>query len=193
MPSYSVIDNNIPIDHKNWVIAIMRKPQGDNPEHAFLMVEGETSFGKVILKRYDLFVDENSLSNKVKALIYIKPEVVTEQADARTALLDDLLKGEEVYSISWSITRSQAELLHQDILQDKSNPPDYQVSGDKSLVAKSSSNEGHSCFTWAREKLHNLNDPRVQLPEKYTDFIAAKTSRYIKGNPEPSSLKCQIM
>jgi len=191
MPSYSVIDNNIPVDQDNWVVSIMRKPEGENPEHAFLMVEGQNNFNKTILKRYDLFMDKDS-SDK-KALIYIRPETVVDTADAKTALLEDLLKGEEVYAVLWSITKAQAKSLHDDILKDKANPPKYQVSGDKSLVAKSSGNEGHSCFTWAREKLHNLNDDRIQLPEKYTDFIATQTSRYIKGNPEPTSKGCRMM
>ena len=108
------------------------------------------------------------------------------------ALLENILNGEEVYSISWSITKQQATALHNDILKDKENPPTYQISGDTSLVAKSLSWEGHSCFSWACEKLHNLKDERIIIPKKYTDFIAAKTSLYIKAKNHDSE-KCSLM
>ncbi len=187
---YSTLDENIPIDHDNFVVSILRKPNSENSEHAFLIVEAISSFNTMILRRYDLFIDKESAEGK--ALIYIKPEVIVDAKDAKTALLEDILRGQEVYSISWSITKQQATALHNDILKDKQNPPTYQVSGNTSLVAKSISIEGHSCFTWAREKLHNLEDVRIRLPEKYTDFIAAKTSLYIKGKNHVSG-KCSLM
>ncbi len=187
---YSTLDPNIPVDQLNFVVSILRKPNSENPEHAFLMVEAISSFDKLVFRRYDLFIDKDSADRR--ALIYMKPEVVVDVKDAKTALLEDILRGEEVYSISWSITKQQATALHNDILKDKANPPKYQVSGDASLVAKSSSVEGHSCFTWAREKLHNLEDERIRLPEKYTDFIGAKTSLYIKGANHNSG-KCAVM
>ncbi len=188
--AYSVLDPNILIDQHNSVVSILRKPDGADAEHAFLIVETLNSFGGMVLRRYDLFFDKESAEGK--SLIYIKPEVIIDLEDARVALLEDILRGEEVYSISWSITKQQVIGLHNDILRDKANPPRYQISGSTSLIAKSSSAEGHSCFTWAREKLHNLADDRIRLPEKYTDFIAAKTSFYIKGVNRTSG-KCVLL
>lgn len=187
---YSVLDANIVIDQENSVVSILRKPNSEQPEHAFLIVEALSSFNQMVFRRYDLFI--NKESSEGRALIYIKPEVVVDLQDARMTLLENILKREEVYSISWSIIKQQANALHTDILRDKANPPKYQVSGDSSLIAKSSSAEGHSCFTWAREKLHNLEDERIRLPEKYSDFIAAKTSLYIKGT-NPSLGKCVLL
>lgn len=187
---YSTLDPNILIDQHNSVVSILRKPNSENAEHAFLVVEVLSSFDKMVLRRYDLFIDKENAEGK--ALIYIKPEVILDLQDARITLLEDILKGEEVYSISWSITKQQVIALHNDILRDKANPPKYQISGDASLIAKSTSVEGHSCFTWAREKLHNLADERIRLPEKYTDFIAAKTSFYIKGANHTSG-KCVLL
>jgi len=182
MSQYSVFDENIPVDQDNFAVAIMRKPEGTNPEHAFLMVEGRDKQGIGFLRRYDLLLD--SESNENKALIYIKPEKKFHPQEAQHVFHNDFLKNEEVYSIAWSITCEQAFELNEDILIDMKSPPNYQVSGDQSIIAKSFSKEGHSCFSWAREKLHNLNDERIRLPGKYSDFIASKTSLHIKGGEQ---------
>ena len=55
---YSTLDQNILIDQDNAVVSILRKPDGKNSEHAFLIVEAISSFGKSVLRRYDLFVDK---------------------------------------------------------------------------------------------------------------------------------------
>jgi hypothetical protein len=50
----------------------------------------------------------------------------------------------------------------------------------------------HNCFTWAREKLHNLKDPNIQLSEKSTDFFGAKTSFYLP-DPAKENSRCSTM
>ena len=179
MLSYCVFDDNIPIDDDNFAVGIMRKPEGKNSEHAFLVVEGRDPSGNTIFRRYDLFIDQNSTEGK--ALIRIQPDLVCPVGEAKERFANDILNNEEVYNLAWSIDKQQAESLHEDILKDRDNPPVYQVSGDKSLIAKSSSKEGQSCFSWARHKLHNLKDERVRMSEKYSDFIGAKTSLYLTG------------
>jgi len=181
MSQYSVFDDNIPVDQDNFAVAILRKPDGKNPEHAFIMVEGRDKDGSGFLWRYDLFIDSGNKENR--ALIN-RIEKKFQLDQAQSVFKKEILKDEEVYGLAWSITYEQAVELNEDILNDQKNPPIYQVSGDKSLIAKSSSNEGHSCFSWAREKLHNLKDERIKLPPKYSDFIASKTSFHIRGGKE---------
>jgi len=190
MLNYCVFDDNIPIDEDNFAVGIMRKPNGKNSEHAFLVVEGRDFANNAILRRYDLLIDKNSPAKR--SLIRIQPEIICSGEEAETRFEDEMMNNEEVYKRAWSITKQQAELLHEDIRKEQTTPPIYQVSGDKSLIAKSSSREGQSCFSWAREKLHNLKDDRIQLPEKYTDFIGAKTSLYIPGNKKEPATVCSI-
>jgi hypothetical protein len=188
---YSVVDDSLPVTRDHWVVSIARKPDSGNPEHAMLTLEGVNANGQIILRRYDLFMDRDS--KEEKALINIKQQVVAPRA-ARYIFLNRFIKGEALYAHTWTITRAQANALHAEIERDQANPPQYQVSGDRSLIAKSYKKEGHSCFSWARAKLLNLNDNRIRgdLYPKMTDFIAAQTSRYIKG-AEQSKGYCLVM
>lgn len=60
---------------------------------------------------------------------------------------------EGCYGASWIITPEEADSLHAQVEKDQVNPPGYQISGESSLFAKSSSQSGHNCFTWARAKI----------------------------------------
>jgi|GEM_PF-2580360 len=173
---YSSAESKLPVTYEHWAISVMRKPYGKNPDHAFLVIEGINQFGRGLLLRFDLVDNEEKPGY---ALIVDKTFQNIDPKEMKTVFCKDLMKQEKVYCKSWSITHTQALSLIQDIQQDKIKMIKYYVSGDKSIFVKSTSNDGHSCFTWAREKLHNLNDERIQLPEKWTDFIAAKTSFYI--------------
>lgn len=179
----SVIDKKLSIKKDQWVVSILRKPNGSNPEHAFLIVEGANSFNQGIIRRYDLFVDRD---NKKKSFINIK-ESEWLKSDEREEQLNLFLGGENVYARSWQICEEEAKTLHKNVIGDSTNPPDYQLSGNRSLVAKSSLHEGHSCFTWAREKLLELNNPKIDIEIKIKDFIAAQTSLYIQPSTDQAS------
>lgn len=186
---YSVIDNNIPVSNAQWVVGIARKPRGKNPEHALLLVEGRNSFGQAILRRYDLFDSDSK-----PGIATISTKNLNVDSDNAASILDTLLAGDDIYVQSWGITDTQADNLHLDVLQDSKRTFNYQVSGDKSIFAKSTSHEGHSCFSWAREKLLNLNDPRmVSIQADMGDFVVAQTSRHIKSSPQPVSGNCLTM
>lgn len=181
----SEVDDNFLISYETWVVSIMRKAEVGNTEHAFLMVEGINQFGKSTVRRYDLVIHDD---RKNYSQILILPPDDT-QAEVKTVA--NLTKGDKCYYQSWIITREQAAQLHKNILRDKdiANSPEgirYFVSGDQSLIGKSSLKQGHSCFTWAREKLIEIEDNRKtftkNLKPKITDCIAAKTSLYL---PKP--------
>jgi len=177
---YSTADSKIPITYDNWVVSLLRKPTGKNPDHAFLVIEGVNQMGKGLLVRYDLVDNEKEQGY---ALIVSKflPEI--EPNEMKFAFCKELMKQEEVYCKAWSISRQKSLLLFQDIEQDRTKKIKYFISGKNSIFVKSMSIDGHSCFTWAREKLYNLDDERIKkgIPEKWTEFIAAKTSFYIRG------------
>jgi len=190
MLNYCVFDDNIPIDEDNFAVGIIRKPNGKNSEHAFLVVEGRDSANNAILRRYDLLVDKNSPEGR--SLIRIQPEIICSVEETKKRFENEIVNNEEVYKRAWSLPKQQAELILEDIRKEQTTPPIYQVSGDKLLIAKSSSREGQSCFSWARQKLHNLKNDSIKLPEKYTDFVGAKTSLDIPGNRKEAATGCSI-
>ncbi|MEM7361681.1 MAG: hypothetical protein AAF335_01570 [Bacteroidota bacterium] len=188
---FSTADSRISISHYIWAVSIMRKPNTYNPDHAFLMVEGITNDGYGIIRRYDLVKKGESGFSKI---------IKKEQASIGIGEMKNMfslffLKQDTFYCKTWNIRKEQATSLDQDIVSDTHKEIRYCVSGDKSLLAASMNSSGHSCFTWAREKLHNLEDERIELPEKVTDFLGAKTSFYIgsNGDSTETSDNCIIL
>ncbi len=181
---YSTVDPRIPITYYHWVVSIMRKPYGDNPEHAFLVLEGINKAGKGVLKRYDL-VENRTNPEYADILDRSLDDVDPEQMGL--VFRRDLMKQATFYHQSWSISYEKVQILIEDVDGDKRKRIEYCMSGSESLYAKSSYNNPHSCFTWAREKLHNLEEERIRLPEHWTDFLAAKTSFYISDTGKEQS------
>ncbi len=193
MTVYSVAEPRIPITYDNWVISIMRKPNGKNPDHAFLVIEGINQFGKGLLIRYDL-VDNKSKPGL--ALIVDKPLYNIEPTQLKVTFCRELMKQETFYHQSWSIPYAQAQALIADVNRDKEKVIEYCVSGSESIFAKSTHTNAHSCFTWAREKLHNLENEKIQLPGNWMDLLVAKTSFYINGSdkePRKERSSCSVM
>jgi hypothetical protein len=88
--------------------------------------------------------------------------------------------------LAWGVTQDQRDRLIQDIEEDKKDPPLYGVSGDLAKF-NSDSRRKHNCFTWAREKLVNLQEDEIsnKLEPMFTDWVAAKTSFYLPDYPPP--------
>jgi len=125
----SVLDpeNRLPIDPKNWVVAIVRKPKGRNPEHAFILVEGIDEADNVTLRRYDLFMDE---ANSEKFKINMKEDKFSyTDNDVRKKLLD-FIGREEVSGKCWSIKVRDADKLEAIVKDSKNNPGKYNLLGD---------------------------------------------------------------
>lgn len=191
----SLVDNTLNINKNTWVVSIVRKPEGttNNPEHAFLVVEGIDNTNNVFVRRYDLFMDQSREGYAVIALKE-KSGLPSEIERKFNSMMynDPQWAGAELYYKSWQIKREQGECLHQEIIQDMQNPPRYRVSGDRSISGYSNtgpSQKGDSCFTWARRKLWNLDERmKNDLPSEYRDLIASITSRYIGPKEEAKGL-----
>ncbi len=176
--AFSVVSSKLPILYANWMISLLRKPSGKVPEHVFLLIEGLDQFGKGILGKIEL------VNNKEKdgyALIVEKCLHDVSPNDLKNVYLKDIVEHYEVYSKSWSLPRSKVQLLLEDIEKDKQKVFKYAYLGNRSVFTKSSSVQGHNCFTWAREKLFNLNEEKIKrdLPEKLIDWFAANPNYYL--------------
>jgi hypothetical protein len=178
------------ISPDGWVVSLLRKPEGRNPEHGFIMVEGMNSTGQIVLRRYDFVIDE---SKERQGQVVIKEETV--ERKAATAVFQKVfLRNDSVHAMCWDITPAEAKQLHDSVLESRTHPPQYFISGDRAvsgMSAYSTRNPGHNCFTWAREQLRGVTD-RIQIPDKMGDFIAARTSVYVTGEKEPGT-SCKIL
>ena len=96
------------------------------------------------------------------------------------------LAGVTVGAQSWNIAPDLAKQLISEIEEEKLAIEEgrktirYLIQGNKNISDKSSSRNGHSCFTWAREKINNLGDENTRVEELYTDWVVALPSFYIK-------------
>lgn len=144
MPHDSLLDpdNELPVDEDTCVVSLLRKPESDNPEHAFLVVEGENSFGKIIFMRYDLVIDEASDDNKYK--INIRPGnepegklTYEDVAAARVGLIQTVLQDRNTVGRIWSIAKTKALALHNNVLKCIEDPGTYNLFGIDATIPKS--------------------------------------------------------
>lgn len=185
------------IDDKVYHIGLFRKPEGKSPEHAFIVVQGRTAStpSRAFFKRYDLVVDQE---NEGKSLILYKAYLPDGQDEKsiQESFYETVLKGDKVYAISWNISAVASKKLHNAIMADKKNPPNYSLSGYRSTAnsSRSETNKGHNCFSFARHHLLAVQ-PKVkaQLDYSWTDIIAEKTSWYVVKAPEEKTGICCIV
>ncbi len=144
MPHTSLTDPNaeLPIDEDTWAVSILRKPKGSYSEHTFIVVEGENQFGKIIFCRYDLVIDEDSPDNKYK--IIIKPSgdcqegyAYDDASLAREGLINTLLRKQDIVGFTWSIAKSKAKLLANNIAQSAKDQGSYSLFGLDAVIPKS--------------------------------------------------------
>jgi len=177
------IINEVNLSDTTYTVAIMRLIGSRNEEHAFLLIEGLKS-----IKRIDLFIDT---AKPDYSTIEIKEETIEgkERKEVKNTLAKMLKNIKSNWRfLAWDITQEQHDQLIKDIMNDKANPPKYAVLGDRSTGYKSkdsTSETRHSCFTWARQKLLNLNEDAInkELAPMVTDLIGGKTSLYLDTTP----------
>ncbi len=208
----SLIDSSKMVIYPNQcVLSLIAKAKGKNPEHAFIIVEGLVDHEKFFYRRYDFVVKDvnKSALKKGPGLVILKEDIKTYSdydEDQRTRyfwtfIMKDSELEEGCHGASWIISPAEAQMLHDAVLADEKNPPEYQIMGENSIIASSSFQSGHNCFSWARTKIKNLtNNQNIQhddrLQPKLPDFIAARTTLYLKppsDTPEPVSPSCMIL
>ena len=205
----SLLNNNFEVTQSVWVVSLLRKPHGSNPEHAFIIVQGSYESGRTLLRRYDLFISSESKEYD----IYIKESNVAQVLSEKT-LIQDFLRYEQVQGIHWQLSCEKGEELHQLVKasKDQLNRP-YNMSGDVATAPKTAPNSdekshgflssnpvskiigdtifspsGHSCFTWAREKLRDLQLEHItrSLPTKIEEITMSIPSRLLQNEKECS-------
>lgn len=204
----SIVDRSRSIYEDQWVVSLVAKPQGRNPEHSILLIEGIVA-DKCIFRRYDYVVGEPvepkagaanlvNLIKRKKGLVVIKEKECdfSDPLDERkqffwAMIMKDQSMDEGCEGLSWALTDAQAEALHQAAIESQNNPPDYQISGNHSFFASSSSQTGHNCYTWARKLLIDLNHPDIKndarMKTSLGDLLAARTTSHIAPEEKQSS------
>ncbi len=207
----SLLDGDLEVTQSIWVVSLLRKPAGVNPEHAFIVVEGSREEGRSLLRRYDLLVGDNTKEYE----IFVK-ELDVAQSLARKTLMNDILKNEDVFGKSWQLGSEKADELHQIVDASRRQPERiYNILGEVATAPHTAPNSkeenldrisstptsallahgiltapGHNCFTWARAMLRELKLKHIteSLPTKSEELVASITSRLLSE----SSSRCRV-
>lgn len=187
----SEIDKSRIIVDESWVLSIVRKLDGVHQEHAFLILEGKQDNKSLIF-----FIDlvGNPIlpglgDGKIRVCPYeggLMDEDLVFQCDRK---MMDIRKGDRISSTSWNISKELAKTFVETVIKEKEMPPKFNILGNRSILAggtgfSSSVSTGHNCFTWAKEKIRNLNDPNIAIIEDdLTSYIFSRTSQLLV-NPQ---------
>lgn len=184
----SELDKTYKIDANKWVLTMARKPVGAHPQHAFLILEGVKGGKAVIwfmdpigpgmsdklpnIKKSHIRIKDFSAASSVELdrspLLYRCSDLRTDGSGKKIAEMMDLKQGDSIARQTWSINPEDGETLIRNIEKDQQNPPLFSIFGEKSILAgssacSSSTNRGHNCFTYAKEKINQLNNTDIQI------------------------------
>ena len=189
----SEIDPTLIITDEFWAISLVRLPDSNNDQHAFLVLEGQTDNMSMIW--FADFVANNrcdALSpglreGKVRIDYHESEEVASSSGKLLFLCEKEMMKirqSDRLLYSTWQISESTAKTLIQNIETQKENPPKYNFIGNSALAASSatlsSNSTGHNCFTFARMMLHDLNHKNIQIPQdKLADWVCSVTSRFL--------------
>lgn len=179
-----------------WVVSLVRLPDRSNPEHAFIVLEGKTGrkskiwFADFVAAQWFGSVEPGTREGKVRMESFELTAVADQTSDQLLLfkcqrIMMDIKETDRWLYTSWSIAKSTAENLIQNIKAQQENPPNFHVFGNNSVFAEGAAEltgnpTGHNCFTFAKKMLRDLNDPIIELPEDdLKTWIVSATSGYL--------------
>lgn len=194
---YSELKKELPITDETWVVSLARLPKTKNHQHAFIVLEGKEN-GIYKIWFIDLVRDikgENLYG--LKGLGKIRQLFHTCDSNNKGLLFScnlkmmSIRKGDQIFYSSWSLGKNQADMLLDSVKIDfeKNDLPKEQrikfhMFGKGNITTWSSSSaDGHNCFTWAREKLRELEHKEINASlqsDLFDVWIAAATNRCLK-------------
>lgn len=199
----SEVDPTRVITNGLWVVSLVRLPDRSNPEHAFIVLEGKTGrkskiwFADFVAAQWFGSVEPGTREGKVRMQSFESKAVADQTSDqlllfeCQRAMMDIKETDRWLYT-TWSIAKSTAENLIQNIKAQQENPPYYNVLGNKSVFAEGAAEltgnpTGHNCFTFAKKMLRDLNDPIIKLPgDDLKTWIVSATSGYLRDKQSRS-------
>jgi hypothetical protein len=197
-PLFSVASPAFSVTYPCGVVSLMRKPEGTNPQHAFIILEAVDAFGEGLILRYDLTTAGAPLGF-AQIRHVIKTGILPAHFDGVFHGEDFHIQGEKCYALSWRVGRENLVKLYQRLQGDVGKSIPYHIAGGQSLFAQSrSASEAENCFTWARKHLCAIDEPQIQreLAGKRSDTFGAVTSFYIKPVGEEKAHRdprCAVM
>ena len=189
----SEIDPTRIITDEVWTVSLVRLPDSNYSEHAFLVVEGKSGnkskiwFLDFVASDGSDFFRPGMRDGKVRVDFHELNGV----PDSSSKLLFQgrkkimkIQKSDRLLFSTWPIPKVTAETLIKNIQAQKASPPKYNILGNTKLAASSATSSskdiGHNCFTFARTMLRDLNDEYIMIPEDTLDkWIVSSASRYL--------------
>ena len=178
----SEIDKRISLTQTKWLLSMVRLSGRENPEHVFMILEGvECDHSKIYfidLVRNHLNREDQGLLEENLLQCFAKIRVKSYDGDdENTSLLFrnqqyrlmDINKNDRVRAQWWEITREKVDLLLKSVDTDRNNEKlRYHVMGKNNFTTTSSpslSINGHSCFSWAKEKINEVVDESLRIQQ----------------------------
>jgi len=210
----SEVNSSYQINEDKWVLTLTRKTtKGSHKQHAFFILEGIEN-RKAITYFMDLVGPKREFAVLLPNIKDSKIRVESLTANTRKELdenpllyrcktkMMDLKPYDELALLPpWLIDKEDAQRLIDVISNDQKNPPVFNIFGESSVFtgssAKLSSKErGHNCFTYAKEKIEELNVPDIKIEcdktTYYIDKVVGISSFTLKpiAKPATSSGSC---
>lgn len=167
----SIVDPSFLVSYDYCAISLLGKKTihgGIHNHHVFILVEGMDIYGRDDISRYELFQNHmDSIDSKgfSKAFIrhrMIKPPIPLTRIESAYYKYELKLNDENLYGFTWIVPRTKALELHQAIQADMNRSIPYKFLGKESFLSfLGGSTSGHNCFSWAREKLLQLDIPKI--------------------------------
>ena len=189
------VDRTRIITNDYWAVSLVRLPHSSNDEHAFLVLEGIKGNKSMIW-----FADfvANSLDLLLPGIRGGKVRIDYHESEGIAGSSNKLLiqchkklmqvrEGDRWLNKTWHIRKDTAQMLINNIEDQKKDPPKYNILGDSMVAASSATSSsnatGHNCFTFAKMMLNDLDDEYIKVPQDtLEDWICSVTSRYLVDN-----------
>ena len=164
---YSEVDTTRKITNEDWLVSLVRLPDRNKHQHAFLVLEGKTGGTLTILFIDFVSYNESNLGAFGQQDGWVR--VFTKRTiDASKKLLFtcrgnmmDIRNGDRLLFKTCSIQKKHtANILLKNVESASKSPPKYNVLGNTKASHSSGKTEGkttgHNCYTFAGEMWRNL-------------------------------------
>ena len=185
----SEVDPTRTITEHDWVISLVRLPDRSQSQHAFLVLEGKSENKSMIWFADFVAKDDLDLLRPGTRDGKVRLDYHESKDSSGCKLLFqccrkmmDIRNGDRLVYSTWSISKSTAEKLINNIELLQQNPPKYNILGSSALAKRwahsSKCPPGHNCFTLAKMLLDNLNDDYIVVPQDTLGtWVLSATSR----------------
>ncbi len=160
LSSFSKISLQVNEDYYS-VISLVRNGKSGNAEHVLILVE-QIIQGRSLMHFIDFVKDRERIGLGKVRHCSLRGKTTDTLLFSCTLPMMKIGAVEDLKCQSWIIPNEAARKLLDSVEADVSKDIHYALPGNRSLFSWSSSQKGHNCYTWAREKLLSTESLKIQ-------------------------------